>query len=136
MTLQEFFKENKDARKRTKKIAVSNRIADENGNPFLFTIRGLNTQEYDNIRNSSNIITKDGKPSFNTSIFCIELIIESTIEPNFKKVDTYKELGFTSPQDYVKGVFLAGEIDTYVACIQKFNGFNTNIDDLIKEAKN
>lgn len=135
-TLQQFLGTNKITGL-TKSIPLSQRIADENGIPYEFTIKTLSPSDI------SALQSKCLKPRGSTgeyyvdkTAFDISLVISATTAPNFKLADNIKAIGANTPEDYVQAVLLPGEIQRLSTLIQEFNGYITSMDNLINSAKN
>ena len=66
----------------------------------------------------------------------MKTIIECTVDHSFNDSKSLEETKVSSPKDYVRFVMLLGEINKLFTEIQKLNGFKTDINKLIEEAKN
>jgi len=74
--------------------------------------------------------------SFDTGRYQMDLIINHTIDPNFKDAEILKKSGFAKPEDLVNALLSAGEAQELASEISKFSGLDKSIKDLKKEAKN
>lgn len=136
MTLQEFLNKNKNIYNLTTEVAISKRLSDENGKPFLFKIKGISSSVYELIRRQNTKIDDSGQIKFNNSGFNFDLILKATVYPNFKDAESIKEAGAADPRGYIESVLLPGEIAKLANKISEFNGFKDDINELIEEAKN
>lgn len=121
----------------TKEVVVSDRFKDEKGNILKFTIRAISPSEFEEIRKRALIVKKGGKEfEFDTGKFNMDLIVNCTVDPNFKDAESIKALGCVSPDQYVNKVLLAGEVEELANQIREFSGFDKDLDELVDEAKN
>ena len=135
-TLQQFLNQNKITNL-TKEVFLSNRISDEEGNLYPFTIRTLSSEEITALRSKSlRPKGSTGDFYFDKTTFDISLVITATTEPNFKDAASIRELGYNTPEQYLESVLLPGEINRLSQLIQDFNGYSTTMDSLISQAKN
>lgn len=134
-TLQEFLNSN-PVDDLTEEVPVSARIKDKEGNVLKFKIKALSGPEFEDIRKRSTEIKKKGKVEFNAQRFNNTLVINNTLEPNFKDAESIKQLGCVYPEDYLNKVLLPGEIATLSEHIQRLSGFDVDMDTLVEEAKN
>lgn len=134
-TLQDFLNENL-VNGLTDEVVISPRFKDKEGKLLKFKIKALSSPEFESIRKRCMTIGKKGKVDFNTQQFNNSIVIEHTIEPNFKDAESLAKVGAINPEDYLNKVLLSGEIATLAEEIQKLSGFNVDMDSLVEEAKN
>ena len=121
----------------TKEVVVSDRFRDEEGNLLKFTIRSISPSEFEEIRKKALSLKKGGKEiEFDTGKFNMALVINCTVDPNFKDAESIKQLGCATPEQYVNKVLLAEEVEELAQQIRAFSGFDKDLDELVKEAKN
>jgi hypothetical protein len=123
----------------TADVAISDRFKDKDGNMLKFKIKAMTNDEFEEIRKAAaSISTKKGKRSisFDTKRFNELVVINNTIDPNFKDAESIKKLGCITPEQYLNKVLLAGEIVELSQQIQTLSGFELEIDELVEEAKN
>ncbi|MNB80547.1 Phage XkdN-like protein [compost metagenome] len=120
----------------TDEVAISPRFVDSNGKPLLFKIKAMTGQEFDEIRKACTTLKKGRKVEFDSQRFNLKVIINHTAEPNFKDAASIKQVGVTTPEEYVQRVLLAGEIATLAQKISELSGFDVDMSDLVEEAKN
>jgi hypothetical protein len=119
----------------TDEVAVSTRLSDKNG-PLKFKIKAMSSQEFDEIRKACTNVKKGRKVEFDAQRFNLKVIINNTLVPSFKDVESIKKLGCLTPDDYVQKVLLPGEISTLAQKISELSGFDTDMEELVEEAKN
>jgi hypothetical protein len=123
----------------TDDVVISDRFKDKDGNVMKFKIKAMTNDEFEEIRKAAaSISTKKGKRSisFDTKRFNELVVINNTIDPNFKDAESIKKLGCITPEQYLNKVLLAGEIVELSQQIQTLSGFELEIDELVEEAKN
>ncbi|MBS5822404.1 MAG: hypothetical protein KID00_00855 [Clostridium argentinense] len=137
-----FLKKNKIQKENTT-YAATKSLLDEQGNPLLWTIKPLTTKENEDIRESCTIeVQVKGKPNLfrpklNTSAYITKMVVASIVEPNLYNAELQDSYGVKTPEDLLKEIVDdPGEYNDLVAFIQRFNGFNTTMDDKVEQAKN
>lgn len=129
-TLQNFLLENQ-INDVTSQILVSPRLR---GNPF--TIRAMTGKEFNEYQQAATKIHKGQRVDFNSALFREKVIINHTVEPNFKDADFIKKAGCVTPEQLLNKVLLAGEIAELSNQISILSGFDTDMDEMVEEAKN
>jgi hypothetical protein len=138
MSLQEFLNSNPVGGV-TAEVPVSPRFKDKDGKPMLFTIRAMTQDEFESLRKRATRITVERgmqKVDFNSGQFTIDMVVEQTVDPNFKDAASLQAMDCATPAQYVNKVLLAGEVNELAAQINTLSGFGTNINTLVEEAKN
>ena len=140
--LNRFLKNNKIKKENTTFPATKS-LLDEEGNPLQWVIRPLTTKESEDIRDTC---TKDvpvvGKPNMfrpklNMSQYLAKTLVTCIVEPNLYNAELQDSYGVKTPEDLLKEMIDdPGEYNEFVAFVQKFNGFNTTMEDKVEEAKN
>ena len=137
-----FMKKNKITKENTTFLATKS-LVDENGNPLEWVIKPLTTKENDNIRDECMLeIPVVGKPNvyrpkLNTSKYITKMLCACIVEPNLYDKELQDSYGVMSPDELLKEMIDdPGEYQSLVAFVQKFNGFDTSLDDKVEEAKN
>lgn len=137
-----FMRKNKIA-KENKTLAVTKSLVDEQGNPLLWTIKPLSTKENENIRDECMIdVPVKGKPNvyrpkLNTSKYIAKMLCACIVEPNLYDKELQDSYGVMTPEELLKEmVDDPGEYNELMTFIQKFNGFDSTLDDKVEEAKN
>lgn len=134
MNLSEFLAKN-PVNNLTEEVYVSNRFVDENGNKLPFKIKAISGEAYASYRKEALKITKNGA-EFDTKRFNELIVINHTIDPNFRDAEAVKAAGCITPEQYMYRSLLAGEIDALAAKISELSGFNTTIEEAKEEVKN
>lgn len=120
----------------TAEVAINERFKDKNGNLLKFKIKAMTEDEYESARRAATKIGKKGKTDFNNTLFNNMVVINNTLEPNFKDAESIKKIGCVTPEQYLHKTLLAGEIVTLVEEITKLSGFGVDTEELIDEVKN
>ncbi|MEF3309518.1 XkdN-like protein [Paenibacillus sp. GYB004] len=129
-TLQEFLNAN-PVDNLTDEVAISPRFGS-----LKFKIKAMTNREFDDIRKRATRISKGRKVEFDAQAFNTTVIINHTLQPDFKDAESIKKLGCTTSEEYLNRVLLSGEIASLAAEIQKLSGFDVEMEDLVEEAKN
>lgn len=134
MQLSEFLVKN-PVNNLTKEVYVSDRFVDENGNKLPFKIKAMSGDAYASYRKEALRITKNGA-DFDTKRFNELVVINHTIDPNFRDAEAIKAAGCVTPEQYMYRSLLAGEIDALAAKISELSGFNVTIEEAKETVKN
>ena len=140
--LSRFLKTNKIKKENTT-YAATKSLLDEEGNALLWEIKPLSTKENEEIREACMIdIQVTGKPNMfrpklNTSKYIVKMMVASIVEPNLYNAELQDSYGVKTPDDLLKElVDDPGEYNDFATFIQKFNGFNTTLEEKVEEVKN
>lgn len=117
-------------------VVVSPRFQDENGKIMKFKIQAMTNRTFEDLRKRFTKMGKGRKIEFDAQGFHNAVVIEHTLDPDFKDAASIKKLGCASPEEYLGKVLLAGEISTLVQEIQKLSGFDVEMEELVEEVKN
>lgn len=134
MKLSEFLIKN-PVNNLTKEVYVSSRFVDEQGNKIPFKIKAMSGEAYASYRKQALSITKNGV-EFDTKKFNELIVINQTVDPNFREADAIKAAGCVTPEQYMYRSLLAGEIDALAAKISELSGFNVTIEEARDSVKN
>ena len=137
-----FMKSNKIIKENTTYPATKS-LVDEEGKPLLWTIKPLTTSENEFIRESCMMeVQVPGKPNMyrpklDTSKYIAKMISASIAEPNLYDAELQDSYGVKTPEDLLKEMIDdPGEYSDLVEFVQKYNGFDTTLEDKVEEAKN
>lgn len=141
-SLSLFMKKNKVKKENTFYQATKS-LLDEKGQALKWEVKALTTKEDEDIRDSCMTeIPVPGKKGayrqkLNTSEYMTKMAVVSTVFPNLYDAELQDSYGVKTPEELVKELIdNPGEFQEYVLFIQNFNGFDTRMDDKVKEAKN
>ena len=125
------------------KVVVSKRFVDpETKKPMEWEVAAITSEEDDQLRkDNTKRMPVPGKkgvliPETNYTAYLADLAARCTIFPNLNDKalqDSYKVMG---AKELLKKMLLPGEYDEYLATIQKINGFDIGMDEIVEEAKN
>lgn len=119
----------------TEEVIVSDRFKVD-GEILKFKIKAVNPEEFSDLQKQCTKIGKKGKMNFDSKMFNEQLIINYTVDPNFKEAEVIKKAGCMTPEQLVNKVLLAGEVATLVEEISALSGFDKDLEELREEAKN
>lgn len=115
----------------TAEIIVSERLS-----KFPFKIKAMSGPEFSEYQKMATKIGRNKKIDFNQRLFNELVVLNHTIEPNFKDAESIKRAGCTSPEHFLYSRLVAGEISELSNQISALSGFNTDLEQIIEEAKN
>ena len=115
----------------TEEIMLSKRLK-----KFKIKIKAMSGTEFSEYQKLSTKIGRHKKVEFDTKKFNELIIINHTVEPNFKDSESLKKAGVQTPEQLLYKSLLAGEISDLAEQISKLSGFDTDINEDIDEAKN
>lgn len=119
----------------TEEVYVSNRFVGEDGQKLPFKIKAMSGEAYASYRKEALRVTAKGV-DFDTKRFNELVVINHTIDPNFRDAEAVKAAGCVTPEQYLYRSLLAGEIDALAAKISELSGFNTTIEEAKETVKN
>lgn len=140
--LSRFLKSNKKVKKNGF-YAPTKFLTDENGKPLNWEFKPLTSKENDDIKDDCTLdIQVKGKPNLyrqrlNTSKYLVKMIAASTVTPNLYDKELQDSYGVKTPEELVYSMIDdPGEYGELCVWVQKYQGFNTTMDDKVDEAKN
>lgn len=133
-TLQDFLNAN-PIDNLTEEVIVSERFKDSNNNPMKFKVKAMTNDTFNDLRKRATKVN-GRKVEFDASAFNLGVIIENTLDPDFKNAESLKKLNCTTPGQYVEKVLLPGEIVELASQIQRISGFDVEMKALVEEVKN
>lgn len=112
-------------------VKISNRI------PFTFKIKGMSGEDFAAYRKQAiRLDAKKKNASLDTKLLTELIVINNTVEPDFRDAADIAAAGCNTPAQYLYKVLLAGEIEELNQQIQKLSGLNVDLDEKVEEAKN
>ena len=118
----------------TEKIEIK-RLSKVLGEKFELTLRGIPGQLLAEISESNVEYGRHGKvEKTNGYVSGLDIVINGTIDPNFKDKELMKKLGVVTPRDAVEKLLLPGEIGEVAKEITKLCGVTTQseVDEAVK----
>lgn len=119
-----------------KKVYISDRFRDEDGNVVPFRIRPLTQEENDAlVRKARRTKTVNGATQeyVDSSILSKATVLAATVEPDFSSKELCEAYGVLDPSMVPGKMLLSGEYAKLMQEITNLSGFNINAED---EAKN
>ena len=129
-TLSQFLVQN-PVENLTAQVVVSNRLAE-----FPFTVKAMTNPEFSEYQKLSTTANRHGKVDFNARRFNELVVINQTLEPNFKDAELLKQAGCTTPEQFLNKSLLAGEVAELAQQISILSGFDRDMGEVVEEAKN
>ncbi|MEQ6357887.1 phage portal protein [Lysinibacillus sp. M3] len=123
------------------KVVVSKRFV-QDGKPVEWEVAAITSDEDDQLRkDNTRRMPVPGKkgvmvPETNYTAYLADLAAKCTIFPNLHDVELQKSYGVMGAKELLKKMLLPGEYDEYLATVQKINGFDVGMDEIVEEAKN
>lgn len=140
--LARFMKQNK-AKKENTKFAATASLTDEKGKPLEWEIQPLSTKDDEHIKDACMLeVPVPGKPNLyrqkmNTTAYLAKMLVASVVFPDLKNAELQDSYGVSKPEDLLKELIdNPGEYNEFGMFVQKFNGFNTTLEEKVEEAKN
>ena len=124
----------------TKKVEISKRFIGEDGKPVPFEIKTIPQGENSQLIKKytrRKLVNGTTTEIFDTSAYTNALIVECTVQPDFRDAKMCETYGVLDPMLVPGKMLLSGEYSALVGEIMKLNGFDA--DSLLKdeeEAKN
>lgn len=137
MNFNSFFKQNAKVVE-NKKIAISERFTNENGELELFEIRAISAQDDQLLRENCTIIKDiNGQklPMIDSNKYQAMLCAACVVYPDLGNAELQDSYGVKTKQDLLTSMLLPAEFQDLATEVNKVNGFKT-LGELTKEAKN
>lgn len=115
----------------TEKVTVSQRLK-----AYPFTIRAMTSPEFSDYQKAATSFGRHKKVDFNTAKFSELVVLNHTVEPNFRNAESIKKAGCLTPEQFLYKSLLAGEISELSQHISELSGFDNDMEDLVEEVKN
>ncbi|MUT65316.1 phage portal protein [Paenibacillus sp. NEAU-GSW1] len=125
----------------TEEVIVSKRYVDEDGNTIPFVLKAVDTKRIEDLQDECTVPQfKKGKKvgeEIDWKRFACRLAVETTVFPNFRDAELLSSYGLVDPCDLVKEILnVGGEYAELIQAVQRVNGFDTDFEELVEEAKN
>lgn len=123
------------------KIVVSKRFL-EKGKPVEWEIRAITTEEEEALRKSCTkkvpVPGKRGQYTQETDfdLYLGKVAVACTVFPNLNDKELQDSYGVLSADALLKKMLTPGEYTEFQAKVQELNGFDTDFNDTVEEAKN
>lgn len=121
---------------------ASKRFVDNENKPLLWEIKAITNIEDEEIRNScTKKVQVPGKtgvyiPELDFNKYAGKLAAACTVYPDLLNAELQDSYGVKKDDDLLKAMLIPGEYMQYIAKVQEINGFGSNMNDLVEEAKN
>lgn len=115
-------------------VVISNRFKGEDGKPLPFKIRKIDQETANSLRKKCTY-TKKGISQLDSAKYSNTLIVECTLEPNFRDKDMCEYYKVIDPIDVPGRMLSIGEYGRLSDAIMEFNDFDTP-EKIEEEAKN
>lgn len=139
MDLSSFFRENSVKTEEIKYI-VSTRFVDKNKKPVEWILKPVSSQLDEDLRRKSTIRTKNATGQYQTDLdvnkYIGLLAVACTVYPNLNDANLQNSYNVMGADSLLKTMLLPGEYANYLLKVQEICGFDKNIDDMVKQAKN
>ncbi|GKU75657.1 phage portal protein [Paenibacillus sp. L3-i20] len=124
----------------TEEIAVSNRFRKKDGATVLWKIRSMTEGENEECRKASTrrVKGRNGQYTQETSTedYLALLVTTSVVHPDLKNVELQKSYGVMGAETLLRKMLLPGEYAELVQNVQRINGFDQDMNELVQEVKN
>lgn len=132
MTLAEFLVENPVSGVELEIEDLSSRLAG-----FTFRVSAMDSKQFMGYQSLAHAVAQTKKQKgMDLGVFSEQVVINHTIEPNFKEEALLKKAGVMTPEQFVNKYLTAGEVVELQKRITELSGFNESVDDKVKKVKN
>jgi len=118
----------------TKKVIISKRFLDEDGNPVPFEIKPMSQEENQRLTKKftrGKYVNGNKVDVFDSKAYTNAMIVACTVQPDFADSEMCKAYGCIDPEAVPARMLRAGEYTALVQEIMQFNGFDP--DSKLKE---
>jgi Fe-S-cluster formation regulator IscX/YfhJ len=126
---------------KTKKVIISKRFKDENGDVVPFVIKNINQDENDALRRKATRLSALNSPNgrskeFDSAKYTALMIVACTVEPKFSDAELCEAYKTMDPCEVPQKMLTPGEFAKLSQAILDINDFDDDADALADEAKN
>lgn len=132
MTLSDFLIQNPQTDV-TEEFYLSPRFAEKG---FKFKIKAITGDQFGQYQKRCMVMSKGTKVGFNNQLWQELIILNHTVDPNFKDAATLSAAGCATPEQFLHRSLLSGEQAELVNRITALSGFDADPEALAEEAKN
>ena len=109
--------------------------------PAPFIIKSITEAENKVLRKSCekttfNKKTRQKETNVDHDLYYTRLLVACCVDPNFKDAELQEKFGVMGAEALVDKVLNPGQFAELFQKVQEINGFDTDINDLVEEAKN
>ena len=140
--IKHFLKTNKKVKPNAFYPATEN-FLDEKGNPILWEIKSLSTQDNERIKDECTTIieTRDrgmrAHPKIDMKLLQVKQVVASVVFPDLHNAELQDSYGVKEPEELIFAMLdEAGDYQNLVQFIMRYNRLNVTLDEKIEEAKN
>ena len=124
----------------SEKVAVTKRIADKDGNAAEWEIRAISNTKDDMLRKKHTKRVKRGKgvytPELDSTAYSKDVVINSLVFPDLENAELQNSWGVMGADDLLDCLLTPGEYNELLQNVQRVNGWDTSLPDLVDEVKN
>lgn len=118
------------------KIVISKRFV-ENGKPVEWEIRPITEDENDFLmKKHTKKDKKTGAEIFDRQEYVNELVASAVVYPDLKNAELQKAYGVLGESDLLKKMLLIGEYAVLAQKVQELAGLDSDMGELVEQAKN
>lgn len=103
---------------------------------YKVKISAMTGDQFQEYQKQATAIGRHKKVAFDGKLFNELVVINHTIDPNFKDANMIKAAGCTTPAQLMYKVLKAGEIQELSKQISSLSGFDDDVDSNVEEVKN
>lgn len=122
--------------KREEQVIFSSRLKNDDGSPVTATVTPISSRQLADYRKQVTKAGKKGKIDFDQYRYYNLIVLNHTVDPNFKDEKEIKELGCQTPEQLLDKLLNAGEVENLVQAILEISGLDESIEELKDQAKN
>ena len=139
MDMKSFLKQN--VRKpEEEKVIATKRVLKENGEPEEWIIKAITNTTDDRLRKNNTKTVNRGKgvyvPELDTTAYLKDLVVNSVVYPDLENKEAQDSWNVMGTGQLLDCLLLPGEYNALVEKVQKINGWDISLPDLVDEAKN
>lgn len=103
---------------------------------FKFTIKVMTGEQFSAYQKEAIAVGRHRKVNFDNKRFNELVVINHTVNPNFRDAAAISKAGVRTPEEFLYKVLKAGEVIDLANKISELSGFQTDEDALVDEVKN
>ncbi|RAV19726.1 phage tail assembly chaperone [Paenibacillus contaminans] len=124
----------------TEEVAVSARFRNKDGSAVLWKLRSMTEDENEQCRKAATRRVKGKNGQYtqetNTEDYLANLVSSSVVFPDLKNPDLQRSYGVLGAESLLRKMLLPGEYVELVQHVQRLNGFDQDVNELVEQVKN
>jgi len=135
-SLMEILKQGASEQNQEQEVIFSTRFKNADGSPAKAKIIPLSAKQNNEYRKQATQIMKKGKYDFDQGKYFTTIILEHTVDPDFKDAKAIADMGCQTAEQLLDKLLNAGEVEALSMAILEASGLGQSLEELKDQVKN